>query len=100
MHSHNYFTYITTNPKRTTFYIGVTNDLVRRLREHFENDGNSKTFAGKYYCYNLIYYERFTQVEHAIAQEKELKKWSRSKKEALIKKMNPFVKFLNEEVQD
>ena len=100
MVSHNYFVYITTNPRKTTLYVGVTNDLPRRLHEHFMNCGNPTTFAGKYYCYNLIYYERHTQVEHAIEREKEIKKWSRSKKEVLIKSINPFWNFLNQEVQE
>jgi putative endonuclease len=91
----NYFVYITTNPNRTTYYIGGTNDLPRRLQEHYQNSGNSKTFAGKYYCYNLIYYERHSTPEHAITRGKQLKGWSRSKKEALIKSQNPQLHFLN-----
>ncbi len=93
MFNSNYFVYITTNPKRTTFYIGVTNDLSRRLIEHFQNSGNPKTFAGRYYCYKLIYFERHTSPEHAISREKQLKRWSRTKKEALIKSQNPELKF-------
>jgi putative endonuclease len=100
MASHNYFVYITTNPKKTALYVGVTNNLNCRLQEHFMNCGNANTFAGKYYCYNLVYYERHIRVDHAIEREKEIKKWSRSKKEALIKSMNPFWKFLNMEVQE
>ena len=63
---HNYFVYITTNPRKTTFYTGVTNSLARRMREHFNNRGNEKTFAGKYYCYNLVYYERYDSIKMAI----------------------------------
>ncbi|NEM97985.1 GIY-YIG nuclease family protein [Pontibacter burrus] len=100
MKSHNYFVYITTNPKRSTLYVGMTNDLQRRLQEHFMNSGDAATFAGKYYCYNLIYFERHTQIQHAIEREKEIKKWSRGKKEALVKTQNPFCKFLNKEIQD
>ena len=100
MKSHNYFVYITTNPKKTTLYVGMTNDLPRRLQEHFMNCGDAATFAGKYYCYNLIYFERHTQIQHAIEREKEIKKWSRAKKEALVKTQNPFWKFLNQEIQD
>ncbi|MDX5346728.1 MAG: GIY-YIG nuclease family protein [Hymenobacteraceae bacterium] len=98
MFNSNYFVYITTNPKRTTYYIGVTNDLQRRLQEHFNNYGNKSTFAGKYYCYNLIYFERFTTATDAIDREKQLKNWSRSKKEFLIRQQNPCLKFLNAEV--
>nr|WP_253403351.1 GIY-YIG nuclease family protein [Pontibacter sp. HSC-36F09] len=97
---HNYFVYILTNPKKTTLYIGITNDIVRRLEEHCENAGNPATFAGKYFCHLLMYYERFSSVEHAIAREKELKKWSRDKKDALINSTNPHWFPLNIEVQE
>lgn len=96
MFNSNYFVYITTNPKRTVYYTGVTNDLLRRLTEHFENGGNQQTFTGKYYCYKLIYFEWFTAPEDAIAREKQLKGWNRSKKQALIKSQNPQLKFLND----
>lgn len=86
---HNYFVYIITNPSKTTLYIGVTNSLRRRIQEHFENRGDSKTFAGRYYCYNLVYWERFSYINHAIEREKEIKKWRREKKEALIISQNP-----------
>jgi len=95
---HNYFVYITTNPDKTTLYIGVTNDLKRRLFEHQENKGRLKSFTGKYYCYNLIYYEHFQQIEYAIDREKQLKKWSRKKKEQLIETLNPNWIFLNDEI--
>ena len=85
----NYFVYILTNPGKTVLYVGVTNDLARRLDEHYQNRGNKLTFAGKYFCHKLIYFERFDFPEHAIEREKEIKKWSRKKKEFLISKMNP-----------
>lgn len=100
MFNSNYVIYIATNPKRTTFYIGVTNDLTQRLTQHFENAGNPKTFAGRYFCYNLVYYERFVTPDHAIERDKELKGWSRPKKLLLIKSVNPYLKFLNLEVMD
>ena len=95
---HNYFIYITTNPSKTTLYIGVTNDLKRRLFEHQENKGKPQTFAGKYYCYNLIYFERFDSILHAIDRETKLKKWSRKKKEWLIGQKNPNWDFYNDEI--
>ncbi|GAB2985565.1 GIY-YIG nuclease family protein [Mucilaginibacter puniceus] len=98
MWNYNFYVYITTNPIKTVLYVGVTNDLRRRLYEHTENKGNKSTFAGKYYCHNLIYYEHFTHIEHAIQREKEIKKWSRQKKAALIESLNPGWTFLNEEV--
>lgn len=100
MWNYNFYVYIVTNPVKTVLYVGVTNDLTRRLAEHFENKGNKKTFAGKYYCYNLVYYEHFTHIDHAIAREKEIKKWRREKKELLIATENPEWKFLNEEVSE
>ncbi len=93
-----YYVYITTNPTRTTLYVGVTNTLNRRLQEHYENRGNPKTFAGRYYCYKLIYYESYDHVRDALLREKEIKKWSRKKKEELIATTNPRWKFLNDDV--
>jgi hypothetical protein len=56
MKFHNYYVYITTNPKKTVLYVGVTNDLDRRMEEHYEDCfGGRKTFVGRYYCYHLIY---------------------------------------------
>ena len=83
-----YYVYILTNPGKTVLYIGVTNNLRRRLDEHRQNKGKS-TFAGKYYCHKLIYYEEFRNINHAIEREKELKGWTRIKKENLIATMNP-----------
>ncbi|MEO9964485.1 MAG: GIY-YIG nuclease family protein [Reichenbachiella sp.] len=85
----NYFVYIVTNPAKTVLYTGMTNDLERRIIEHFRNRGNNKTFAGRYYCYNLVCYERFHSSSHAIEREKEIKDWNRSKKETLISEFNP-----------
>jgi len=93
-----FFVYILTNPAKTTLYIGVTNNLAARLKEHWENRGRTETFAGKYFCYNLIYFEVSPSVNVAIAREKELKKWSRQKKEALIHTSNPDWLFLNREI--
>ena len=98
MFNSNYFVYITTNFNRTTYYVRVTNNLANRLNQHFENSGNPKTFAGRYYCYHLVYYEYFYLPAHAIEREKQLKNWSRTKKEALIKTTNPLFKFLNDDI--
>lgn len=94
----NYFIYITTNPGKEVLYIGVTSNLKRRLFQHHENKGKVGTFAGKFYCYNLIYWERFQYVKDAIARETQLKNWSRKKKENLIATMNPNWNVLNHEV--
>jgi len=89
MWNHNYFVYITTNSNKSTIYIGVTNDICTRLYQHKENKGTDKSFTGKYYCYYLVHYERFSHIEEAIAREKEIKKWRREKKIALIESLNP-----------
>jgi len=98
MWNYNFYVYITTNPDKTVLYVGVTNDLGIRMYQHYENKGNSSSFAGKYYCYNLVYYEHFTHIEQAIAREKEIKKWRREKKITLIESTNPDWRFLNQEV--
>ena len=79
-------------------YIGVTNNLKTRLHQHQQNVYNSETFTGKYYCYKLLFYERFERVKDAIAREKQIKRWSRKKKEFLINSANPKQTFLNEEL--
>ena len=98
MHSgiHQYFIYITTNPGKTTLYVGVTNNLAARIYEHWESRGHHETFAGKYFCYHLIYYECSQNIQNAIAREKEIKKWNRNKKYNLIRTQNPHWHFLNE----
>ncbi len=84
-----FYVYILTNPKKTVLYIGFTNNLTQRLQQHYENRSEKKTFAGRYFCHKLVYYEIYKYVNNAIAREKEIKKWSRAKKEKLIAEMNP-----------
>ncbi len=98
MSNYNYFVYITTNPAKTALYIGMTNDLRTRIPQHKANRGKPKTHAGRYFCYNLIYFERYQLVNHAIERENELKKWSRKKKEALIATAKPRWDFYDAEV--
>ena len=82
---HTYYVYILTNKNRSTFYIGVTNNLKQRLQQHKDNlETGNKTFASKYCIEFLIYYEKFVWVQEAIAREKELKKWRRDKKRPLV----------------
>ena len=99
MSNYNYYVYIITNPRKTVLYTGVTNNLPRRLQQHFDNSGKKKTFAGRYFCYNLIYWKQFNHINQAIEREKEIKKWRREKKELLINSFNPKWRFLNEDVQ-
>jgi putative endonuclease len=97
--NHNYFIYILTNVKKNVLYTGVTNDLAARLYEHKMDSLNAKkTFAGKYNCIYLVYYERFQYIEHAIEREKEIKGWKREKKIRLIESLNPKWDSLNAQV--
>jgi len=89
-----YYVYITTNPRKTVLYTGVTNDLKVRMRQHFENRGNKRTFAGKYYCHKLIYFEHYFDINQAIAREKGIKDMSKKKKEELISSKNPHWNFM------
>ena len=82
-----YWTYIMTNAYRNVLYIGITNDLNRRYREH--KSGLIDGFTKKYRCQVLVYYEEYEQAIDAIAREKQLKGLLRKKKEALISQMNP-----------
>jgi len=68
-------------------YIGMTNDLIRRIHEH--KNKMIQGFSQKYKTKNLVYYEAANSPEVAIAREKQLKRWRREKKEALINRMNP-----------
>lgn len=85
-----------TNKHKTVLYVGITNDLERRVFEH--ETGINKGFTKKYNCHFLILYEHFTHIEHAIDREKEIKKWRREKKDRLISKMNPEWNFLNDKI--
>jgi putative endonuclease len=90
-----YYVYITTNKSKSTLYIGVTNNIARRLEEHYENKDNENNFAGKYHCYNLVYCEVYERIEEALEREKQIKKWRREKKNKLIEEQNPNWNFLN-----
>ncbi|MBR1558921.1 MAG: GIY-YIG nuclease family protein [Clostridia bacterium] len=76
-------------------YIGVTNDLERRLYEHRNQlvDG----FTKKYNVHKLVYYEMTEDVKSAIAREKQLKGWRRDRKNALVESMNPSWKDLSDD---
>jgi putative endonuclease len=98
---HNYFVYIITNITRTVLYVGMTNNLKRRLSEHKNESLTArKSFAGRYNCVYLVYFEHHGWVQHAIHREKEIKGWLRSKKIALIEEFNPHWKFLNDTLED
>ena len=98
MKIHEYFVYITSSETISTLYIGVTNNLSRRITEHYLNRGKPKTFAGKYYCNNLLYYEVYQYIEDAIRREKQIKGYSRKKKIDLVKLVNPELRFINTDI--
>lgn len=81
------YVYILTNSTDTVFYIGVTNNLSRRLAEHGED--RPGTFTAKYHLHKLVYVEVFDSVSNAIEREKQLKGWSKQKKIDLIRSANP-----------
>ena len=96
--THNYYVYILTNRTKTVLYTGVTNNLKDRLYYHNNPEPFSKAFTARYKCNYLLYYEHFFEINDAIRREKEIKGWSRNKKETLIRSVNPEWRFLNEEV--
>lgn len=96
--TYNYYVYILTNKNKTVLYIGMTNNLNERLYFHCNPEANSKHFTTKYKCFFLIYFERFEDVNQAIDREKQLKGWTREKKEMLIKEINPNWEFLNNKI--
>lgn len=78
----------------------MTNDLRNRIREHKDDvKSGKKTFAAKYNCTHLVYFEHFDCVQDAIDREKEIKGWKRYKKENLINSFNPKWRFLEDELE-
>ena len=89
-----YFVYIMTNRSKT-LYTGVTNNLLRRVREH--KMGTGSRFSAKYKLDRLAYFERFEDLHNAIEREKRIKGWLRVKKIALIVSVNPAWRDLSQE---
>jgi putative endonuclease len=81
------YVYFITNYTNRVLYIGVTNDLQRRIYEH--KFKIVKGFTEKYNLSKLVYFEVFENAEYAILREKQMKKWRRDKKDVLVNKMNP-----------
>ncbi|MFO1158096.1 MAG: GIY-YIG nuclease family protein [Reyranellaceae bacterium] len=82
-----YYVYVLTNVKRNVMYVGVTNDLGRRVEEHRRGIGG--VFTRRYKVNALVYAEEHELIDDAIAREKEIKGWRRSKKNALVEASNP-----------
>ena len=93
-----YFVYFPTNKTNTVLYIGVTNQLSRRIAQHRNEmvEGFSKT----YHTHKLIYYESFFDVNNALTREKQLKRWTRAKKDALVNAVNPMWEDLSDRFSD
>ncbi len=90
-----FYVYILTNKNKTVLYTGVTNSLEQRIWEHYQG---KDSFTARYNAHFLLFYEEHKYIKNAIAREKEIKGWTRVKKEALIKAFNPDYIFLNEEL--
>ena len=90
-----YYVYILTNKSNYVTYIGVTNDLERRVYQH--KNGLIDGYTKKYNVHKLVYYEHTTDIRAAIEREKQLKGWTRSKKIALVNTSNPSWRDLSED---
>lgn len=82
-----YYVYIMASKRLGMLYIGVTSNLIKRVYEH-KND-LAEGFTNKYHIHNLVYFEVMEDIHNAILREKQLKKWNRAWKIALIEKSNP-----------
>ena len=95
--SYNFYVYMRCNRWRTTLYVGVTDDLRRRVAER--QSGAVPGFTKKYNVSQLVYFEPYQDIRFAIAREKEIKRWRREKKVALVEGMNPEWRELSESFQ-
>jgi len=96
MRRHRYFVYILSNARRTVLYTGVTNDLRRRIQEH--RDGTADGFTKRYNIHDLVYFEAYCNINDAIAREKQIKSWSRNRKDELVASVNPELRDLTDEI--
>jgi putative endonuclease len=85
-----FYMYILTNLLKTVVYVGFTNNIEERVAEHYAARGNPKTFTGRYNCHILVYLEGQKFAMPGIRREKQVKKWSRKKKDQLINSQNPY----------
>ena len=84
----NYYVYILANATNVAIYTGVTKDLVRRVYEH-RNHLDPNSYTAKYNIHKLVYFETTSDVKAAIEREKQIKSWSRARKNRLVESMNP-----------
>jgi len=90
-----YYVYLLTNWNNKVIYVGITNDLERRIYEHKEKF--VKGFTEKYNVNKLVYYEQTPDINAALNREKEIKKWRREKKNRLVVNTNPLWRDLSED---
>lgn len=81
------YVYFMTNTSNKVLYVGVTDSLKRRVSEHAEGGGS--VFTSKYHCTKLVYFEVFSDIEQAIAREKQIKHYKREWKDELVNGVNP-----------
>lgn len=91
----NYYVYLSTNWNNMVMYVGMTNNLERRMYEH--KNKLVEGFTKKYNIDRLVYFEETSDVNAALSREKEIKKWRREKKDSLVLSSNPEWKDLSEE---
>ena len=83
-----YYVYILTNENGNVIYVGITNDLIRRVYEH-KNHLDRGSFTARYNVTKLVYFEETSDVEAAIEREKQIKGWNRKHKNKLVERKNP-----------
>ena len=88
MDTKTYYVYIEANKRNRVFYVGITNNIIRRDKEH-ENQVHEFGYTARYNVNKLVYYEKYHDVNKAIAREKSLKGINRQKKRDLIRAVNP-----------
>jgi len=83
-----YYVYLLSNTTNSTVYVGVTNNLLKRVYEH-KNKLDPNSFTARYHIHKLVYYETTSDVYSAIEREKQIKSWNRSRKNQLVDSLNP-----------
>ena len=81
------FVYIMANHHNTTIYVGITSHLQKRVWEH-KSGIDKRSFTYKYNCHKLVYFEQFGDIHSAIAREKQIKRWTRERKNKMIGRSN------------
>ena len=84
-----YYVYFMSSNNKNALYVGVTNNLQKRVWEH-KNNIHADSFTTQYRCNNLVYYEIFGDIKDALEREKRLKRWRRAWKNELVEELNPY----------